>query len=74
MVLRPVCLTLAATFFKDFVTTGHISSDANAFSWASSSSRGRRGHRQVRAGITGSWRHFSVATIVVYTALLSFRL
>lgn len=67
-------LTIAATFLKDFVTLGRVSSEWNAyfleFNFVLAA---------VAAITKARWFHwflapFSVATIAVYTALLSFRL
>jgi hypothetical protein len=69
-----LAVTVGATYLKDFITTGHISSLSNACFLASFA---------VLAGIAAivkwRWFHgllavFSVAAIVAYTALLSFRL
>jgi len=67
-------LTVATTFAKDFVTVGRINLGGNAFFLAFFFALA------VIAAVTSSrWFHwilapFSVVTVVVYTALLSFRL
>ncbi len=67
-------VAVAATFLKDFITTGHLSSLSNAgflgFFFALSI---------IAAIVKAPWFHwslapFSVAAVVAYTALLSFRI
>lgn len=67
-------LAVVATYLKDFITTGHLSSASNAgflgFFFALA---------VIAAIVKWRWYHwflapFSVATIVAYSALLSFRL
>jgi hypothetical protein len=69
-----IALTVIATFFKDFITTGHLSSVPNAcflgFLFVLSA---------VAAHVDSRWYHWmlaplSVAAVLVYTALLAFRL
>jgi hypothetical protein len=69
-----LALAVPATYLKDYVTTGHISSVANAAFLASFF-----GLAVIAAVIKWRWFHwllalFSVAAIVAYTALLSVRL
>jgi hypothetical protein len=67
-------LTVGATYFMDFITTGHVSSASNA---------GFLGFFFVLAVIAATvkwrWYHallapFCVIAVTIYTALLSFRL
>jgi hypothetical protein len=67
-------LTVVATFFKDYITTGHLSSLANAGFLGIFF-----GLSAIAAIIKWRWFHwflalFSVTAIVAYTALLSVRL
>jgi hypothetical protein len=69
-----LAVTVVATFLKDFVTTGHISSASNAYFLGFFMALA-----VIAAIVKWRWYHwllapFSVAAIIAYSALLSFRL
>ena len=69
-----LAVTVGATYLKDFITTGHVSSWSNACFLA-----GFAALAAIAAIVKWRWFHWllaplSVAAVVVYTALLSVRL
>ena len=69
-----LALTVVATYFKDFITTGHLSSISNACFLG-----GFAALAVIAAIVKWRWFHWllavlSMAAIVAYSALLSFRL